>query len=61
MVFLSATLRKVHRDPGEPYGDEDEEEELETTALDRTDTMRALGIRDKQRFVIDVDEDYESD
>lgn len=56
--FFRATLRKVHRDPGEPYIDEDEEE-LETTELERTETMRSLGIRNKQRFIVDIEEDEE--
>lgn len=66
MIFfprISATLRKVLRDPEVPYGDGEEEEELDTVKLDRTDTMRSLAVQDKQRFVIDVEgeDDEESD
>ena len=58
-----ATLSKVLKDPSATYEVGDEDEELETTPLERTDTMRALNIQDKQRFVVSLhdEEDEESE
>lgn len=54
-------MRRILRDPELATSEEEEDEEYDTMKCEMTHTIKSMNIKDKQRFIIDVEEEEEEE